>query len=50
MLDKEELKEKLEDFLQSLEGDWLIGDFCDAYNELTKKNKWEMGIKEKKIK
>ena len=40
MLDVEEIEEKLDDFLKSLEGDFKEEDFCRAYNYIAKKENW----------
>ena len=44
MLDVEEIEEKLDDFLKSLEGDFEEKDFCMAYNNIAKKEGWTKRI------
>lgn len=47
-LNVEEIQEKLEDFLHSLEGDYDIEDFVKAYNNIAKKEKWKERLMFKK--
>ncbi len=50
MLDVKELEEKLDDFLRSLEGDFAIGTFCNAFNNIAIKEEWRELIFSKKVK
>jgi len=44
-LDVEELEEALDEFLHSLQGDYDIEDFVEAYNNIAKKEKWKERLK-----
>ena len=48
MLDVEEIEEKLEDFLHSLEGDFATETFCNAFNNIATREKWDEVIFSKK--
>jgi len=47
-LDYKEVKEKVNDFLWTMEGDWDIKDIVKAFNSIAKKEGWKERLEIKK--
>jgi len=46
----DEVKESLNEWLWSLEGDWDVKDIVKAFNSIARKEDWEEGLQIKKFK